>query len=302
MFLNTLLNLPTNASLMFTSRHVPSIELLLNHSRCLEIRVNDGDIPIFLEQQIQRKERLRTHIERETSLAAQGMSVENQDSITYHLQTFHRFLLAQLHIEAISQKHKPKDVRTPLEGLHRRLDETYAEAMERIRGKIYEDVEPNQRVLTWISFARRPLTVTEMRHAIAVDSELLQRQRTNGFTLANNPLLRYAAQNWGNHARGGVEKVLQVRILKLFAQESHMASIAQAMYAMQLEAGGQEAMVRLFSPVTQIRSYAEPDQYRMNHSPKFQASTTLMTRIWNPDELKLGPDNFTNRGIERFKL
>ena len=88
MLLNTLLNLPTDTFLMFTSRHVPSIELQLNHSRRLEIGADDGDIRIFLERQVQRKERLWKHTYRETSLAAQGMLVEYHDSITYRLLTF----------------------------------------------------------------------------------------------------------------------------------------------------------------------------------------------------------------------
>jgi len=85
MLLNNLLKLPTTTSLMVTSRHVSSIELQLDQPCCLEIRASDIDMRIYLERQIQRKERLRKHTQKDSSLvevileevvkAAQGMLV-----------------------------------------------------------------------------------------------------------------------------------------------------------------------------------------------------------------------------------
>lgn len=70
---------------MVTSRHVPSIELQLDQSRRLEIRASDIDIRIYLERQIQKKERLKRRTQKDTSLVqailekvvktAQGMLV-----------------------------------------------------------------------------------------------------------------------------------------------------------------------------------------------------------------------------------
>ena len=206
-------------------------------------------------------------------------------------------------MDALSQKHTPKAVRTALQNLPEKLDRTYNEAMERIRSQNKEDVDLAQRVLSWISFALRPLTVAEMRHAISVqpdqtsmdeddliDEEILvsvcaglvvidqesevirlihyttqdyfdrnrQTQFPDGQTditkscltylsfevfqsgycnddeqiearLQKNPLFGYAAQNWGNHARGGAERMLQIQILEFFARESELSSMAQAM-------------------------------------------------------------------------
>jgi hypothetical protein len=214
-----------------------------------------------------------------------------------------RFLLAQLHIDALSQKHTPKAVRTALQNLPEKLDRTYDEAIERIRSQNKEDVDLAQRVLSWISFALRPLTVAEIRHAISVqpdqtlidkdnliDEEILvsvcaglvvidqesevirlihyttqdyfdcnrQTQFPDGqinitkscltylsfevfrsgycnddkqmeVQLQKNPLFQYAAQNWGNHARGGAESMLQIQILEFFARKSELSSMAQAM-------------------------------------------------------------------------
>jgi hypothetical protein len=206
-------------------------------------------------------------------------------------------------MDALSQKHTPKAVRTALQNLPEKLDRTYDEAMERIRSQNKEDVDLAQRVLSWISFALRPLTVAEMRHAISVqpdqtsideddliDEEILvsvcaglvvidqesevirlihyttqdyfDRNRETQFPdgqtnitkscltylsfevfqsgycnddeqmearLQKNPLFQYAAQNWGNHARGGAESMLKIQILEFFARESELSSMAQAM-------------------------------------------------------------------------
>ena len=206
-------------------------------------------------------------------------------------------------MDALAQKHTRKAVRTALEGLPRELDETYNEAMKRIRSQNTDDVELAQRVLTWISFALRPLTVTEMRHAMAVQpnqthideddliedeilvsvcaglviidqeskvirlihyttQEYFERNRQiefpdgqtsitmtcltylsfevfhNGYCnddeqmevrLQTNPLFRYTAQNWGNHARGGAESKLQTQILEFLTREPELASMVQAM-------------------------------------------------------------------------
>jgi len=220
-----------------------------------------------------------------------------------HLLILSRFLLAQLHVDALAQKHNRKAIRTALPNLPHALDGTYDEAMNRIHGQNKEDTELAQRVLSWLSFALRPLTVVEMKHAISVqpdqasideddliDEEILlsvcaglvvidqeskvirlihyttqeyfERNRQKEFPegqtsiartclryisfevfqsgycttdeqmeerLLKYPLLQYAAQNWGNHARGDVERILKLQILEFLAQKSKVSSMVQVM-------------------------------------------------------------------------
>lgn len=90
MLLNHLHSLPTTTSLLVTSRHITSIEQQLGHSCRLEIRASDEDMRIYLERQVQKKERLKRHTQKDTTLlqailgmvvnAAQGMSVHNRIS------------------------------------------------------------------------------------------------------------------------------------------------------------------------------------------------------------------------------
>ena len=79
-----------------------------------------------------------------------------------------RFLLAQLQIDSLARKHNCRDVGEALKKLPKQLNETYDEAMRRIRGQDPEDCELAEQVLSWILYAFRPLTLVEVQHALAV--------------------------------------------------------------------------------------------------------------------------------------
>jgi hypothetical protein len=57
-----LLSLPENTCLFITSRHVPSIKQQLNDPPTMEIRASDADMKLFLEAQIQKSIRLKSHL------------------------------------------------------------------------------------------------------------------------------------------------------------------------------------------------------------------------------------------------
>ena len=59
-------------------------------------------------------------------------------------------------------------MRKALRSLPKELDETYDQAMERIRSQDAESVRLAERVIAWISNARRPLSVKELQHGLAV--------------------------------------------------------------------------------------------------------------------------------------
>ena len=63
-------------------------------------------------------------------------------------------------------------MRTALERLPKgsdAYDQAYKEAMDRIRGQIIDSQELAKQVLSWITYAKRPLTTSELRHALAVE-------------------------------------------------------------------------------------------------------------------------------------
>src|SRR3984885_15109292 len=66
----------------------------------------------------------------------------------------------------------PKAIRTALKKLPRgsqAYDQAYKDAMERIRGQVIDSQELAKQVLLWITCAKRPLTILELRHALAVE-------------------------------------------------------------------------------------------------------------------------------------
>jgi hypothetical protein len=77
-----------------------------------------------------------------------------------------RFLLAQLHIEALVSKVTLKKLRESLENLPERLNDRYDEAVERIQAQDRDRAELAKMLLYWITSAFEPLTVDAIQHAI----------------------------------------------------------------------------------------------------------------------------------------
>ena len=79
--------------------------------------------------------------------------------------------MAQLHIGSLAEKNNLRALRGALQNLPTELDKTYDEAMSRIWHQRPDDVELAEQVLGWISYAQRPLTVTELQCALTITPE-----------------------------------------------------------------------------------------------------------------------------------
>jgi ankyrin repeat protein len=82
-----------------------------------------------------------------------------------------RFLLARLHMEKITNLHTRGHINLALHNLAKEtdgLDETYKQAMDRIENQGDELRALAKQILAWIIHAKRPLSITELRHAVAV--------------------------------------------------------------------------------------------------------------------------------------
>jgi hypothetical protein len=87
----------------------------------------------------------------------------------------YRFLLAQLHFDSLKDKKSPKAIRTALKDLstgNDAYDDAYNDAMKRIEGQLDGDEKLAKQVLSWITCAKRPLTTSELEHALAELREL----------------------------------------------------------------------------------------------------------------------------------
>ncbi|OAP57551.1 hypothetical protein AYL99_08289 [Fonsecaea erecta] len=84
------------------------------------------------------------------------------------------FLLAQLHCDTLAAKTKPKDVLRALEAFGRggdALDRAYQDTLTRIQSQPEEYSVLAKKVLVCITYSAEPLTLDQVRHALAVDQE-----------------------------------------------------------------------------------------------------------------------------------
>jgi len=84
----------------------------------------------------------------------------------------YRFLLANLHLESVAAhaQRTDREIRIALQNLPTKIRETYHVAMSRIRAKGEGELALARRVLIWITYAKRPLTLRELQFAISIAS------------------------------------------------------------------------------------------------------------------------------------
>jgi ankyrin repeat protein len=74
-------------------------------------------------------------------------------------------------MDLLAAKHTPKAVRAALKSLPQKLYDTYDQTMDRIESQNDDDKQLAMRILSWIAYAKRPLTVQELQHALSVEPE-----------------------------------------------------------------------------------------------------------------------------------
>ncbi|KAJ7266730.1 ankyrin repeat domain-containing protein [Mycena rebaudengoi] len=161
-WLKHLAGLKPNINLLFTSRPHITPEMFFPNTPALEIRATEEDICRYLDAQIQNSFRLSKHVQSHPEL---HQEIENQ--IISNVDGM--FLLAKLHIDSLTTKNTVKAVREALKNLPTDLEHTYNEAMGRIEAQSQDDRNIASRILIWIANAKRPLSVAELREAIAIE-------------------------------------------------------------------------------------------------------------------------------------
>ncbi|KAF1953955.1 hypothetical protein CC80DRAFT_476890 [Byssothecium circinans] len=163
-FLAKLRDLQTgqDVRLMATARLIPEIEDEFREAARLEVRASNEDVKRFVAGQMYR---LPKCIQCDPALQGtiQGKFAEAVDGM---------FLLARLHTDSLLDKRTVKEVKSTLARLSKgsdALNDAYNEAIQRIEGQLDGDKERAKKVLSWITYARRPLTTAELCCALAVE-------------------------------------------------------------------------------------------------------------------------------------
>ncbi|SCV40104.1 related to ankyrin [Fusarium fujikuroi] len=155
------LQLHSKANVFATSRPIPEVKDQFQTSITLEVRATDADVERFLRGQMPqmpgffRQQRLEELVIGEIIRSVEGM-----------------FLLAQLHLDSLRDKISVDAVHKALAKLPSGSDayfNAYEAAMERIMSQSPSHRDLAKRVIAWTVCAMRPLTVEELRYALAVE-------------------------------------------------------------------------------------------------------------------------------------
>ncbi|EPS42694.1 hypothetical protein H072_3329 [Dactylellina haptotyla CBS 200.50] len=147
-----------------TSRFIPEITDRFKLVPNLEIRGSEDDINAFLEDKLEHmggilksNPELRGEAKSEIAKRVDGM-----------------FLLAKLQLDSLNGIISSKELRTALARIPNAnsadvYDEAYNRAMERIQRQPGRAPEHALNILAWITRAKRPLSIEEIEHAIAIE-------------------------------------------------------------------------------------------------------------------------------------
>ncbi|KAK2754787.1 hypothetical protein FQN54_006680 [Arachnomyces sp. PD_36] len=162
--------LSSHAYIVITTRTgEPDIEQsFCRRASRLNIKASEPDIWTYLENNISKPSPLATVL----SSHNQGLKEETISTISQNSDGL--MLLAQQNLKELADENTLEGLETALANLSSNVDALYEDTWNRIRNKnsprVFERV---QQVLMWVAYASRPLTVPELRHALAVrdDSE-----------------------------------------------------------------------------------------------------------------------------------
>ncbi|KAL2073364.1 hypothetical protein VTL71DRAFT_10688 [Oculimacula yallundae] len=237
---------------LVTSRPFLDIQEAFRLSSKIEIRAVDVDVREYVESRFQESDdivELTTNMLRESF---KEMIVGRANGM---------FLLVRLIMDHIVSLTTVKEIRLALNKMPLDLTELFEKTMVRIDQQLPNRKKLARRALGWVSNAKRPLTVEELRHALAVeeattalDTENLcltkiiisaclgllvideqnkqsgECKDTSSFNtrIAELPLLLYAAKFWGDHVRE-IEETVGETIIKFLRSEGLMAAAFQAL-------------------------------------------------------------------------
>ncbi|KAH7377125.1 ankyrin repeat protein [Plectosphaerella cucumerina] len=152
----------SGANVFATSRLIQNITDRFKDSISLEIRAHPEDVRRYVKDNISK---LPSCVERNPGLQAEIVSKIERAADGM-------FLLAQLHFDSLMEETTAKNMRKALEMLHsgpKAYDDAYDDAMKRIERQRKGHQRLAQKVMSWITCTKRPLSTTELQHALAVE-------------------------------------------------------------------------------------------------------------------------------------
>ncbi|KAK0439023.1 uncharacterized protein EV420DRAFT_1486485 [Desarmillaria tabescens] len=142
--INTIKSLGDHVYLLVTLRDIVMIGSLFKKDARLHIRTIDNDINLYIESRL------------------------SCDHLSCHIKGF---LLAGLHMDSLAQTTNHKMLQDAINKLLDNMADAYDQTLERVNSQGMHDKALAYRIFGWIAFAKCPLTVLEMRYALAVEKD-----------------------------------------------------------------------------------------------------------------------------------
>ncbi|KAK1540052.1 uncharacterized protein CCOS01_01366 [Colletotrichum costaricense] len=157
----------SQVNIFATTREIPEIleSKEFENSISVEIRAIQEDVLRYTSDRMTRMQ----------SFVRNNLDLQKEIRHTIAEKVNGMFLLARLLIDAWSNKLSPKELKKALKVFGETSEKAniysavYNEAMNRIRSQPSEHVELALNVLSWTTGAKRPLTIEELQHALAVE-------------------------------------------------------------------------------------------------------------------------------------
>lgn len=128
----------------------------------LEIRSSEADVRSYLQQSLCVQPQLLKWIKDSPEFGYLVL-----EAITSRVNGM--FLLARLYTDLVANIPTKRGVRKALERLPSGIDDTYTEAWSRISAQSHEQSELGKKVLSWVIHATRPLRMSEIQEALAIE-------------------------------------------------------------------------------------------------------------------------------------
>lgn len=176
----------TGCNLFLASGFIPEIAKEFEGELSLEICAREGDImryvegrmPRLLRQRITRYPDVQKSIQKEILAAVDGMY--DLSWVFYRCSPTkmrYRFLLAELHTNALETMRTVGDIKNAVKSLLRgleSLDVTYEQAVGRIDGQEADFRTLAIQVLSWVTHTCRPLSGLEIRHTLELRADMTE--------------------------------------------------------------------------------------------------------------------------------
>ncbi|UKZ69090.1 uncharacterized protein TrAtP1_010103 [Trichoderma atroviride] len=156
------LRMKSAVNIFATTRHNTEIAKQFEGSTFLKISARGEDVRRYLDDHMKRLPNFVCE-DAELKSEVQGTIIDSVQGM---------FLLAKLYLDSLAHKYTEKAVRDTLSKLStgsEKYEHAYKDAMERIEIQPLAKKELARRVLSWIIFAKRQLSPTELVHALAVE-------------------------------------------------------------------------------------------------------------------------------------